>query len=122
MRSLCQSIVIILILGTRALAGGSISFEENAVPLLRTEPELLRFVRQSLDVARVGDGVRLGRGFGDRQGSRVTPFTFEARPKGTNGPFTLLLIINSPDGMNNNQLNRVSIEIRPIRLPTPRHQ
>ena len=102
-------------------AGGSVSFEERAIPLLRTQPALLRFVQQSLDVAPVGDAVRLGKQFGDRVGERITPFSFEARPKGADGPFTLLLIINSPEGMNNNDAATVTIEIRPLPHPVPKH-
>ena len=100
---------------TVTLAGGSVGFEDQAVPLLRREPELLRFVRDSLEVARVGGAVRLGKDFGERVGERITPFTFEARPKGSDGPYTLLLIINSPEGLSGgNSTNTVSIEIRPL--------
>ena len=102
------------------IAGGSVSFEEQAIPLLRTQPTLLQFVQQSLDVAAVGSGVRLGKDFGDNTGKRITPFRFEARPKGATGPYTLLLIVNSPEGMNNNNANTVTIEIQQLRNPTPK--
>ena len=101
-------------------AGGSVSFEERAVPLLRTQPTLLQFVQQSLDIAPVGVGVRLGKDFGDLVGKRITPFSFEARPKGATGPYTLLLIVNSPEGMNDNNANTVTIEIRQLHNPTPK--
>jgi len=88
--------LILLASSFSALAGGSVGYEERAIPLLRTQPDLLRFVQQSLDVAPVGWGVRLGRDFGDRVGERIPPFHFEARPKGHKGPYTLVLTINDP--------------------------
>jgi hypothetical protein len=100
------------------LAGGSVSFEEQAVPLLQTQPVLLQFVQRSLDVAPVGSAIRLGKDFGDNTGKRITPFSFEARPKGTTGPFTLLLIVNSTEGMNDNNESAVTIEIRQLRNPS----
>lgn len=112
--------IFIAILATMALsvsiafAGGSVSFEEAALPLLRTQPHLLRFIQQSLDVAPVGEGVRLGLNEGEQAGKRITPFQFEARPKGTNGPYTLILMIHSPEGMNITNSDTVSIEIRPL--------
>ena len=111
----------ILILSTNVLiAGGSVSFEEQAIPLLQTQPTLLQFVQQTLDVAAVGSGVRLGKDFGDNIGKRITPFRFEARPKGATGPYTLLLIVNSLEGMNNNNANTVTIEIQQLHNPTPK--
>ena len=80
-----------------ARAGGSISFQDDAIPLLRRQPALLQFVQQTLDISPTGWGLRLGHDFGDRVGTRVPPFRFEARPKGQKGPYTLLLIINDPD-------------------------
>jgi hypothetical protein len=103
---------------TRVFAGGSVSFEDQAVPLLKTQPSLLQFVQQSLDVAPVGVGIRLGKDFGDLAGKRITPFSFEARPKGAAGPFTLLLIVNSTEGMNDNNESAVTIEIRQLRNPS----
>ncbi|MCX6847374.1 MAG: hypothetical protein NTY98_00480 [Verrucomicrobia bacterium] len=103
---------------TQVFAGGSVGFEDQAVPLLKTQPALLQFVQQSLDVAPVGSGVRLGKEFGESTGKRITPFSFEARPKGAAGPFSLLLIVYSPEGVNDNNQGAVTIEIRQLHNPS----
>jgi len=105
-----------------AYAEGSITFADDALPVLRREPELLKFVQQSLDVAPGGWGVRLGRDFGADVGKRIPPFSFEARPKGQKGPYTLLLVINDPEtGMvsGDHSSTTVSIEILHLKPKKP---
>jgi len=97
----------------QSIAGGSVEWKFHALPLLRKAPELLRIVEMSLDVERVGEGVRVGRDSSGQAtvpelgvGTRVPPFEFAARPKGSTGPRNLLLIIHNDE-------NRIWIEIKP---------
>jgi hypothetical protein len=80
----------------------------------------MKMLESGLDVAPAGMGLRLGAHFGDEAGKRISPFTFEARPKGTSGPYTLLLTIYSPEGASNGEqeATTVWIDIKPLHPPT----
>ncbi|MDE1171857.1 MAG: hypothetical protein PW734_11745 [Verrucomicrobium sp.] len=73
--------------------GGSVGFQEDAVPQLKKAPGLLDFVRKTLEVEDVGWAVNGGRTFTNRQGVPVLPYGFRAKPKGQHGAYTVLLVI-----------------------------
>jgi hypothetical protein len=88
-----------------ASAGGSVDWDVHALPLLRKAPDLLRVIEQSLDVQRVGDGLRVGSDSsghstvpGLEVGTRIPPFEFAAHAKGTTGSYSLSLVIHSGEG------------------------
>jgi hypothetical protein len=96
-----------------AVAGGSVEWDFHAMPILRKNPDLLKIITDSLDVGRTGNGVRLGQDAGDRQGSRVPPFEFPARLKGTAGPYTLTLVIHDSETGAGDTEKKAWIEVRP---------
>jgi hypothetical protein len=94
-----------------------VAWESDALPLLKQHPELLAMIEKSLDVWPVGGGVRLGKDFGDDQGKRIPPFEFDARLKGSMGPYNLLLIIHDPSGVSDGGTKGTWLEIRPQKTP-----
>ncbi len=99
--------------------GGSVGWAFHALPILKKYPDLLALIETSLDVRDVGGGVRLGKDFGDEQGKRIPPFEFPARLKGSTGPYTLLLIIHDPSGVEEEGTRGTWLEIRPIKPLQP---
>ncbi len=105
--------VLLLTLPSLALAAGSATWSFHATPILKARPELLTLIETSLDVSPHGEGVRLGKDFGEKQGQRVPPLKFPARLKGSTGPYNLLLIIHGPSDPSASESEQAWIEIRP---------
>jgi len=64
-------------------------FDDDATPILRMQPNLLQYVRSSFDVKDTG----IAKFPGDDDHAPGPPFIFSARPRGSNGPFNLRLMI-----------------------------
>ena len=94
MRSELTMVLVLLVSACFAFGGGSVEWDFHALPILKKSPDLLKIITDSLDVAHTGGGVRLGKDAGEKEGSRVPPFEFPARLKGSSGPYTLILIIH----------------------------
>lgn len=103
--------LLLLTLPSLTFAEGSATWGFHAAPVLKTRPELWAFVEASLDVVPHGDGARLGKDFGEKQGQRVPPYKFPARLKGSTGTYNLLLIIHGPSEAS--EAEQAWIEIRP---------
>jgi hypothetical protein len=106
----CVFIVLTLL---SAQGGGSIEWNFHAIPILKKHPELLSIINTSLEVSKTGDGLRLGKDFGEEQGKRIPPYKFPARTKGSSGAFDLILIIHDPSGAHEEGDEQTWIEIRP---------
>jgi hypothetical protein len=82
--------------GPVAQAGGSFSFEQDLLPILRRQPVIAKWLTGSLDFDQTGDAMRIGQNvmpqFGGR---RVGPYVIAAKPKGVPGPFTLEVTVET---------------------------
>src|SRR3954469_23956089 len=101
MRAAGLALILAIASGFTLRAGGSVDWDSCALPILRKHPQLLKLIEDSLDVRRVGNGVRIGHDTignvtipGREIGERIPPFEFPARLKGSTGPYDLLLIIH----------------------------
>jgi hypothetical protein len=112
MKTISTACFLVLLTLSFTWAGGSVDWEFHAMPILRQHPELLSIIERTLDVAKTGDGLRLGKDSGQKQGKRIPPYEFPARPKGSSGDFNLILIIHDPSGMHQENDNQTWIEIR----------
>lgn len=105
----------LLVFSQVGLAGGSVEWAADALPLLKSHPGLLKTTTSSFDVSKTGGGMRLGRDFGADQGKRIPPFEFEAKLKGSPGDFNLLLIIHDPSGASDEGDVDTWFEVRSLR-------
>jgi hypothetical protein len=64
-------------------------FDDDAKPILHTQPGLLRYVESHFDVADTGKAKYPG----DDDRRPIPPYIFRARPIGSDGPFNLRLLI-----------------------------
>jgi hypothetical protein len=72
-----------------AWADANPDFNEDAKPILRMQPGLLGYVRSHFEVKETGKA----RYPGDDDRRPAPPFIFRARPIGSNGPYTISLLI-----------------------------
>ncbi len=81
-----------------ARAGSSVGFIEDAVPFLKKDPSLLEFITKTLDIEDIGWAREGGRTFNKPEGERILPYGFRAKPKGQDGPYTLLVLVEANNG------------------------
>jgi len=74
-------------IGTRA------TFRKDALPYLADAPELQAILTNVLDVAEEGEGLLIPSGTGLQPDRISPPFTFEAKPNGQAGHYTLIVRI-----------------------------
>lgn len=72
-----------------AWADANPDFDDDATPILRMQPDLLRYVRSTFEVKHTG----IAKFPGDDDHPPQPPFIFRARPLGSSGPFNLRLMI-----------------------------
>jgi hypothetical protein len=72
-----------------AWADANPDFEDDAKPILKMQPGLLRYVESRFDVKDAGTAKYPG----DDDRRPAPPYIFRARPIGSNGPFNLRLLI-----------------------------
>lgn len=121
MRTIVLALILTVSAPLKLRAGGSVDWEFYALPILRKHPQFLKIIETSLDVRRVGVGVRVGRDASGNAtipelgvGARIPPFEFPARLKGSDGPYDLLLIIHDADtGVSQPGEKGVWLEIKP---------
>lgn len=89
-------ITFIAIISSPEPCFGSGSFEPRDIkPLLNQRPALARAIEERLELATIGQAMRLGPSTPALAGYRVAPYQIEAKPKGEQGPFTLLLSVDA---------------------------
>jgi hypothetical protein len=64
-------------------------FNRDAKPLLRSQPQLLHYVKVHFDVQETG----YARSPGDESHAPAPPYIFRAKPLGASGPYTITLFI-----------------------------
>jgi hypothetical protein len=64
-------------------------FNRDARPILRTQPQLLHYVKVHFDVQETG----YARTPGDENHAPPPPYIFRAKPRGAGGPYTITLFI-----------------------------
>lgn len=75
-----------------AFAGGSVSFTDEVMPILRERPELSEPVLHGLQVSEIGEARRIGSRVSPALGgARLPPYVFQARKGGKD----LLLVVNT---------------------------
>lgn len=89
-------VVAVSLTGAPQAGFGGGSFQISDIkPLLNQQPGLARAIEQRLDLAETGEAARVGPSTPALAGFRVAPYQIEARAKGEQGPFTLLLSIEA---------------------------
>src|SRR6478736_4320730 len=87
-----------LILACGAMAGGSISWDDARIRIQKEDPEFLELVERVFDIRRVGEALRVGHDAsgtstveGVDVGTRMPPYEFLAKPRGSQSMYTLHL-------------------------------
>ena len=90
-------IAICLVLAcTYVHAGGSFTFNDQLLPLLKQKPELMEYLMSTLDIEAHGLAGRIGSMVNPHLGgARVGPYRLRAKPKGQKGDYTLELIFHT---------------------------
>ena len=81
-----------------AIASGSISWDEVRARIQKDDPEFLALVERAFDIRHVGGALRVGHDAtgksaveGVEVGTRMPPYEFPAKIKGTDSLYTLYL-------------------------------
>ena len=81
--------------------GGSIGWAEARAQIVRDDPKFIAAIEGAFEIAPSGGATRVGHDAtgnstieGVEIGTRVPPFDFAAKPKGSTGEFTLMLIFD----------------------------
>jgi hypothetical protein len=87
-----------LIVASTALAGGSISWDEVRAKIQKEDPEFLSFIERAFDIRHVGGALRVGHDASGKStvegvevGTRMPPYEFLAKLKGSESNYTLHL-------------------------------
>jgi hypothetical protein len=89
------SVVLVFSLSAAAWAGGSFALEDIK-PLLEQEPVLAKWLIDGLDLDETGAATRIGQNVNAHLGgARVGPYVLLAKPKGSAGPFTLEVTVET---------------------------
>jgi hypothetical protein len=87
-----------LIVASTVLAGGSISWDEVRAQIQKEDPEFLALIEQAFDIRHVGGALRVGHDASGKStvegvevGTRMLPYEFLAKLKGTESNYTLHL-------------------------------
>jgi hypothetical protein len=81
--------LFVLAFSTAARADSRPDFNRDAKPILRTQAQLLHYVRVHFDVQETG----YARTPGDDTHAPPPPYIFRAKPRGASGPYTITLFI-----------------------------
>ena len=80
------------------LAGGSISWAEARAQIQKEDPEFLTLIERAFDIRSIGGALRVGQDAtgkstveGVEVGTRMPPYEFSAKLKGTESNYTLHL-------------------------------
>lgn len=80
-------------LASLTLAGGSVAQAELEPILGKLAPQWEE-LKAAYEIAEIGSGIRIGSQVNEHLGGmRVLPFSFQARPKGSTGEFTIVITI-----------------------------
>ena len=94
MRLLLSGLALFFTLLLPAGAGVSVSLQEDADPFLRKDPALFDIVHKCFEIEYVGWAPNNGQSFTNSTGGpHVLPYGFRAKPKGQDGPYTVLVLI-----------------------------
>jgi len=85
----CATTVLLFTLAGTARADRNPDFGDDAKPILRMQPDLLRFVKENFEVKDTG----YSRIPGDDEHAPPPPYIFRARLRGSDGPFNITLFI-----------------------------
>ena len=123
MRSLLPGLALLFALACAfpapARAGVSVSLQEDGFPFLKKDPALLDFVQKCFEIENVGWAPNNGQSFTNSTGGpRILPYGFRAKPKGQDGPYTVLVLIEQNavgDGghLTRTPLNKVDPSLSP---------
>src|SRR4051794_38838922 len=98
----CARFLLVTIVGWRLIvastvfAGGSISWEEVRAQIQKEDPEFLALIERAFDIRHVGGALRVGHDASGKStvegvevGTRMPPYEFPAKLKGTESNYTL---------------------------------
>ena len=95
-----------------ALAGGSFSVRVELDPILNQVPEIKQYLYSTLDIKPDGWAGRIGQSVNPNFGGRrIGPYHVLVKPKGTDGAFTLELIIHTKRILLNHEGEEVGIHL-----------
>ncbi len=113
--AICISIAFI---SPKALAGGSISWEEVLYQISQDDPDFANFLCKQFSIAPVGGAMRVGHDRkgdptvpGMQVGNRLPPYTFYANPRYAEGEYQLLLTLE-PEDSNKRKMWHVTVRMK----------
>lgn len=80
---------------TLAWAGGSFDRDAQLLPVLRQQPELAKFLTESLEIDDSGSALRIGPHIPALGGKRIAPYLIRVKPKGQKGPYTFRMEVEA---------------------------
>jgi hypothetical protein len=104
------ALVFFALLGATAHAEGSVGFQEDIVPILKTKPVFMKFILDTFQIKHRGNGwgIRIGNeAMPHLGGVRIGPYTFDATWHGPDGDTPITLVVNT----NTKFFNRAGREI-----------
>jgi hypothetical protein len=106
-------------LASLTLAGGSVS-QAELEPILGKLAPAWEALKVAYEISEIGSGLRIGSQVNEHLGGmRVLPFSFQARPKGGAGEFTIIITITGDNVFTNSEgkivelPDAVACELRP---------
>src|SRR3989442_233368 len=89
-------VAVFLSITLSCLGGGSIGWDIVSAEIRRDDPFLLAFIERTFAVHHVGGAMRVGRDATGKStvpgleiGTRLPPYEFDAKPKGSSGDYTM---------------------------------
>ena len=98
--------------------GTQVSFQKDALPYFNDAPILLNALTNAFDISDIGEGRIIPSGIGLQPEKISPPFTFQAKPKGSAGAYSLVIRIPMRIGDANGRLPLHHIEIQEIEIRT----
>ena len=92
-------LVGLMLIPSLVQAGGSITWDEVLNQIKKDDPFLANYITENFDMARSGGGIRVGHDKNGNSmveglgvGTRIPPYDFWGKPKGSKGDFNLHLM------------------------------
>jgi len=96
-----------------AFADGTLDFVQGVQPLLMQRPYFARFLLDTFDFDQSAQAVTVGRDVNPvLAGQRIGPYTVFAKKKGTSGPYTIAVVIDT---------NLHFLDAKGVELDDPQH-
>lgn len=103
-------LIAVILFPLLANASGSL-YLSDIEPLLKQQPELWASLKTSFDIEDVGTAPRINVRVSQKlDGMRIAPYTFDAKPKGSKGPFIFAIEIRAKTRYYDSKGKEVAVE------------